>query len=90
MREGFPTIAQPVFVYMGITYLPIYQRPLSKLWYTSPSKTLYTAKQLADAGAQMVMLDLWERPWLTEMIKIKDNTTSGEIKREYQRIFGIV
>jgi nicotinate-nucleotide pyrophosphorylase len=51
---------------------------------------LYTAKELVDAGAQMIMLDLWERPWLTELVKLKDNTTSGEIKREYQKLFGIV
>ena len=90
MRETLPTAAQPAFVYMNITYVPIYKRPLSKLWYIGPSNTLYTAKELVDAGAQMIMLDLWERPWLTELVKSKDNTTLGEIKREYQKLFGIV
>jgi hypothetical protein len=90
MRESFPTIAQPAFVYQNITYVPIYKRPLSKLWYTDPSNELYTAKELVDAGAQMIMINLWERPWLTELVKLKDNTTSGEIKREYQKLFGIV
>jgi hypothetical protein len=90
MRETLPTAAQPAFVCQNITYLPIYKRPVSKLWYTGPCSQLYTAKELVDAGAQMIMLDLWERPWLTELVKVKDNTTSGEIKREYQKLFGIV
>jgi len=90
MREGFPTISQPAFFLKGITYLPIYGRPTSKRCWIDPAKNLYTTLELVDAGAQMVMMQLWERVWLIDLVKIKDSTTSGEIKREYQKAFGII
>ena len=90
MRESFPTIAQPAFVYQNITYVPIYKRPLSKLWYTAPSNELYTAKELVDAGAQMVMMELWERMWLTEIARQKPSASLGEIKIFYQKHFGML
>jgi len=90
MREGFPTVAQPAFFLNGLTYLPIYERPTLKYCWIDPANKRYTTRELVDAGAQMVMMQLWERVWLTDLVKIKDSTTSGEIKREYQKAFGII
>ena len=90
MRESFPTIAQPAFILAGITYLPIYGRPTSKRCWIDPAKNLYTTLELIDAGAQMVMMELWERIWLTEIARQKPSASLGEIKIFYQKHFGML
>ena len=90
MREGLNTIAQPAFFLRGITYLPIYGRPTSKRCWIDPARNLYTTLELVDAGAQMVMVELWERVWLTEIANQKPGASLGEIKNFYQKHFGML
>jgi len=90
MREGLPTVAQPVFVLRGITYLPIYPRPTTKRCWIDPAKNLRTTHELLENGAQMVMMQLWERPWLTDIANQKPDASLGEIKIFYQKYFGMI
>jgi hypothetical protein len=38
----------------------------------------------------MVMMELWERMWLTEIARQKPSASLGEIKIFYQKHFGML
>jgi len=90
MTEGLPTFKQPVLVLDDIIYLPPYNRPPSRIFWYGPGGRAYSTKELLDAGARVMIMDLWERYWLRSMVKVEPNATIGEIKRAYQRLLGSV
>jgi hypothetical protein len=90
MTEGLPTVMHPAFVLNNIIYLPVYHRPILKFFWVAPNNEKYTTNELIEAGAHLIMLDLWERIWLKDMVKIQPNSTLGEIKMAYQKMLGVL
>ena len=89
-ESRLPTVTQPAFTLDGVIYLPVYNRPILRYFWIAPNREKYTTNELVEAGATIIMLDLWERIWLKDMIKIEPNSTLGEVKRAYQKLFGVI
>lgn len=87
---AYQTVMQPVFKIDGVIYLPVYARPTSMKWWRGPDQNTYSSQRLVAEGANLEMMDLWERYWLVNMVKIEKNSTIGEIKRAYLKLFGVI
>ena len=86
------TEKQPVMVVDGIIYLPVYQRPTGPQCWAGPGKLYYSSDYLAAKGARIEMIDLWPRQWVKDLIKhlLNKNATYGEIRKAYEKAFGII
>ena len=84
------TARQPVFKLDDWIYLPVYNRPSSNAFWIGPCQTIYSSQRLYSQGATIDLMDLWERPWLMQMVKVEKNATMGEVKKLYLKAFGLV
>lgn len=84
------TARQPVFKLDDWIYLPVYNRPSSNAFWIGPCQKIYSSQRLYSQGATIDLMDLWERPWLMQMVKVEKNATIGEVKKLYLKAFGLV
>ena len=87
---SYQTIMQPVFKIGSVIYLPVYYSPTSMKWWIGPDHNTYSSQRLVSEGAVLDMMELWERYWLINMVKMEKNATIGETKRAYLKLFGVI